>query len=73
MAIRDIAEVIRRQLKLRWVSVAPEDAAEHLTWLARFLAVDSPDSSTLTRDLLGWQPTHPGLIGDLDEGHYLHN
>ena len=30
-----------------------------------------PASSTLTRELLGWQPTHPGLIADLDQGHYF--
>ena len=34
-----------------------EDAAEHFSWLAGFLGVDSPASSTLTRELLGWQPT----------------
>jgi hypothetical protein len=33
--------------------------------------VDSPASSTLTRALLGWHPTHPGLIADLDKGHYF--
>lgn len=69
--IRDIAEVIGRHLDLPVVSVTPDDAAEHFTWLAHFLAADSPASSVLTRELLGWQPTHPGLIADLDEGHYF--
>ena len=41
-------------------SVSPEDAAEHFAWLAGFLAADSPASSALTRELLGWQPTQPG-------------
>jgi hypothetical protein len=31
--------------------------------LAGFLALDGPASSALTRELLGWQPTHRGLIG----------
>jgi hypothetical protein len=35
------------------------------------LAADVPASSTLTRELLGWVPTHPGLIEDLERGHYL--
>jgi nucleoside-diphosphate-sugar epimerase len=69
--IRDIAEVIGRHLNVPIVSVAPEDAAAHFTWLAHFVAMDSPASSTLTRELLSWQPVKPGLIGDLDEGHYF--
>jgi nucleoside-diphosphate-sugar epimerase len=68
--IRDIAEVIGRHLEVPVVSIAPEDA-EHFTWLAHFLALDSPASSALTRTLLGWDPTHPGLLEDLDQGHYF--
>jgi nucleoside-diphosphate-sugar epimerase len=69
--IRDIAEVIGRHLHLPVVSIAPQDAAEHFAWLALFLALDSPASSALTRELLGWQPVQPGLIDDLDQGHYF--
>jgi nucleoside-diphosphate-sugar epimerase len=69
--IRDIAEVIGRHLDVPVVSVAPENAAEHFTWLAGFLGIDAPASSALTRELLGWQPTHPGLIDDLGKGHYF--
>jgi nucleoside-diphosphate-sugar epimerase len=71
--IRDIAEVIGRHLDLPVVSISPQDAAGHFTWLAHFLAVDSPASSTLTRQLLDWHPTQPGLIDDLDKGHYFDN
>jgi hypothetical protein len=53
------------------VSIAPEDAPGHFTWLASFLALDSPASSTLTRELLDWHPTEPGLLEDLDKGHYF--
>jgi nucleoside-diphosphate-sugar epimerase len=70
--IRAVAEVIGRHLDVPVVSISPDDAGEHFTWLARFLAADSPASSALTRELLGWQPTHPGLIDDLDKGHYFH-
>jgi nucleoside-diphosphate-sugar epimerase len=69
--IRDIAEVIGRHLNLPVVAVSPEDAGEHFTWLAGFLAADSPASSELTRELLDWEPAHPGLIADLEQGHYF--
>jgi hypothetical protein len=70
--IRAIADVTGRHLGLPVVSVAPGDAAEHFGWLGAFLAFDSPASSALTRELMGWQPTHPGLIDDLEKGHYFH-
>ncbi len=71
MAIRDIAEVMSRHLGVPLASVAPDDAAEHFTWLAHFLSLDSPASSQRTAELLGWQPTQQGLLADLDEGHYF--
>ncbi|MEU7830524.1 MULTISPECIES: SDR family oxidoreductase [unclassified Nonomuraea] len=71
--IRAIAEVIGRHLGIPVTAVSPENAGEHFSWLAGFLSTDSPASSTLTRELLGWQPTQPGLIDDLDKGHYFHS
>jgi nucleoside-diphosphate-sugar epimerase len=71
--IRDVAEVIGRHLDVPAVSVPAEDAAGHFTWLAGFIGVDSPASSTLTRQLLGWHPAQPGLLDDLDKGHYFGN
>jgi nucleoside-diphosphate-sugar epimerase len=69
--IRDVAEVIGRHLNLPLVSVSPQDAGEHFAWLGAFVGLDVPASSALTRELLGWQPTQPGLIADLDQGHYF--
>ncbi len=70
--VRTIAAVIGRHLDLPVVAISPEDAGAHFGFLAAFLGVDSPASSALTRALLEWQPTHPGLIDDLDQGHYFH-
>jgi len=70
--IRAIAAVIGCHLNLPVVSIAPEEAGAHFGWLAAFLAIDSPASSALTRALLGWQPTQPGLLDDLEQGHYFH-
>jgi nucleoside-diphosphate-sugar epimerase len=69
--IRAIAAVIGQHLGLPVVAISPEDAGAHFGWLANFLAVDSPASSALTRELMGWQPTHPDLIEDLGKGHYF--
>ncbi len=69
--VREIAEVIGRHLDIPVVSVSAKDAGEHFTWLGAFLGLDAPASSTWTRELLGWQPTHPGLTADLDQGHYF--
>ncbi|WUH95179.1 SDR family oxidoreductase [Streptomyces sp. NBC_00433] len=69
--LREVAEVIGRHLDLPVTSVAPEDAAAHFTWMASFLALDSPASSALTRELVGWQPMEPGLVEDLEKGHYF--
>lgn len=68
---REIAEAIGRHLGVPVVSIAPEQAAGHFGWLGAFFALDIRASSTLTRELLGWTPTHPGLIEDLDAGHYF--
>ncbi|MFI0238737.1 SDR family oxidoreductase [Streptomyces sp. NPDC016845] len=69
--IRSVAEVIGRHLGLPVASVAPEEAPAHFAWLAGFLGLDSPASAERTRALLGWEPTRPGLLEDLDEGHYF--
>jgi nucleoside-diphosphate-sugar epimerase len=68
---REIAEVIGRHLDVPVVSVSPDDAAEHFTWLARFFGTDMAASSAQTQQRLGWHPEHPELIADLDEGHYF--
>ncbi|MFJ4924442.1 SDR family oxidoreductase [Streptomyces sp. NPDC088736] len=69
--LRAVAEVIGRHLDLPVTAVAPGDAAGHFTWLASFLGVDSPASHALTSELVGWEPVHPGLLEDLDKGHYF--
>jgi hypothetical protein len=63
--------VIGRHLDLPVVSVAPEEAGAHFGWLGGFLALDVPASSALTRQRVGWLRTHPGLLDDLDQGHYF--
>jgi nucleoside-diphosphate-sugar epimerase len=67
---REIAEAMGRHLDLPVTSVAPQDAPEHFGFLARFVALDSPVTATITRQLLGWEPTGPSLLQDLEQDHY---
>lgn len=71
VATRDIADAIARHLSLPLVSVDPDEAAEHFGWLGAFFSWDAPASNALTRERLGWEPTHQGLLADLEEGFYF--
>jgi hypothetical protein len=63
--------VIGRHLDLSAVSIAPEEAAAHFGFLGALVQLDNPTTSARTQELLGWEPTHPGLMEDLDQGHYF--
>lgn len=67
---RDIAEALGRGLGVPAASIDLADVTEHFGWIGRFFAMDAPTSSTLTRELLGWEPTHPGLLDDIAAGYY---
>ena len=64
--MRDVAEAIGRSLKLPVKSISGEEAPGHFGWLAMFTSHDLVASSEKTRQKLGWSPTGPGLIDDLD-------
>jgi len=64
---RAIAEAIGRALG---VPVAPAEDPAHFRFLASFFGMDAPASSELTRELLGWNPTGPTLLDELDAGVY---
>ncbi|MBV8295591.1 MAG: SDR family oxidoreductase [Acidimicrobiia bacterium] len=68
---REIAEVIGRHLGLPTASVPAERAADHFGWLGQIFATDIAASSELTQQRLAWKPIGPGLIVDIDEGHYF--
>jgi nucleoside-diphosphate-sugar epimerase len=69
--LREIAEAIGRGLKLPVVSKSAEKAGAHFGWLAHFVGHDVPASSALTQQRLGWRPTGPGLIADLNAMKYF--
>jgi nucleoside-diphosphate-sugar epimerase len=69
---RDIAAVIGRHLNLPIVSIPAEEAG-HFGFLSLFASLDNPTSNALTQKVLDWHPEGPGLLADLDEGHYFND
>lgn len=69
--VREIAEVIGRHLDLPVRSIPRDEATEHFGFLGAIFAMDAQVSSALTRQRMGWEPVQPGLIADLEEGHYF--
>ncbi len=70
VAVREIAEAIGKGLKVPVVSLSPEQAQAHFGWLRVFAGSDLAASSAQTRKKLGWNPTGPGLLADLDRMRY---
>ncbi len=66
LSLREIAETTGRGLKVPVKSVTGEEAAAYFGWLTHFASLDLAASSAQTRERLGWHPTGPGLIADLD-------
>ncbi|HEV8066059.1 MAG TPA: hypothetical protein VGP46_14560, partial [Acidimicrobiales bacterium] len=67
---RQIAEAIGRHLDVPAVSLAPAEAVKHFAHLGHFVGLDSPAAAVITRELLGWEPTGPSLLEDLEQAHY---
>ncbi|MGX7706709.1 SDR family oxidoreductase [Methylobacterium sp. Gmos1] len=68
--VQAIAEALGRGLNVPAASVSLEAADQHFEWLATFVGTDMSASSEWTRAQLGWQPTGPGLIADLEAMRY---
>ena len=70
VAMRDIAEVIGKGLKVPVESLSMDEAQAHFGFLSMFASHDLRASSAQTREKLGWKPTGPGLIADLERVRY---
>ena len=68
---RDIAAAIGRGAGVPVAGISAEDAGERFAFLGAVVGVDNPTSSEVTRKVLGWEPAHPGLLEDLEHGHYF--
>ncbi len=69
--VRAIVDVIARRLNVPAVAKTPEEAAAMVPFVGRFLALDLASSSAVTQERLGWRPTGPRLITDLEGGRYF--
>lgn len=72
VAFLDIATVIGQHLNVPVVSISQDQAQDHFGFLGALAALDIPRSSQSTQQQLGWQPVHPSLLADLEQGHYFH-
>lgn len=68
VAVKDIAQAIGRGLDL---PVESRSAEEFGMPFSALFSHNMPASSAATQHLLGWRPTHAGLIEDIDLGHYF--
>jgi nucleoside-diphosphate-sugar epimerase len=68
---RVIAETIAGKLGIETKSITEEEAPQYLGFLAGFASLDNPVSNDKTRKVLGWEPTHPGWVEDVQFGHYI--
>jgi nucleoside-diphosphate-sugar epimerase len=73
IALREISEAIGSRLGLPAVSVPVDELMlpGHFGFLANIVTQSYPASNHITRQTLGWEPTQPGLLADLDNGHYF--
>jgi nucleoside-diphosphate-sugar epimerase len=71
IAFKEIAEVIGRRLNVSVVSQSAKEAAGVYGWLSPFVAADNTVSSALTRAEIGWEPTQPDLLADIDQPGYF--
>jgi nucleoside-diphosphate-sugar epimerase len=70
---REIAEAIGSRLGVPAVSI-PADVLMlpgYFGFLANLVTLNLPASNAITRQVLGWEPAQPGLLKDLDNGHYF--
>ena len=69
--MRQIMDVVGRQLKLPVKSIKPEEAFDYFGPMAMFASLDMPASSALTQKWLDWKPKEIGLIADIKQPGYF--
>jgi nucleoside-diphosphate-sugar epimerase len=75
---RDIAEAIGKEINKPVKSISRKEADAHFGFLGPLAALDVssrvPNNITAqTKELLGWEPVHPGIIADIGQWHHFNN
>jgi nucleoside-diphosphate-sugar epimerase len=68
---KEIAGVIGKGLNVPVESKSPDEAGAYFGWFAMFAGIDGSASSQWTREYLGWQPKHIGLLADIGQPYYF--
>lgn len=71
LLFKDIAAAIGEQLGVPVVSLSAEEAPAHFGWFTKFAGLDLAATSAVTREALGWTPSHPTLAQDLASAGYF--
>jgi nucleoside-diphosphate-sugar epimerase len=67
---RDIAAAIGRVLEVPTIAQRSDEADAHFGWIGAFFGLDMAASSAWTQEALGWRPTAPGLLADIEGPSY---
>ena len=73
LRFREIAEAIAARMGLPAVSIPADElmVPGYFGFLSAVVTLDLPASNAITRRALGWEPAQPGLLANLDNGHYF--
>jgi nucleoside-diphosphate-sugar epimerase len=68
--MKDIMGLVSKSLQLPLESKTSEEVAPIMGFLAHAIAMDSPASGEKTQKELGWHPTQPELLADLEANYF---
>lgn len=68
--VKHIAALISEKLNIPLMSLSGEEIEKHFEWMSRFIAFDSPATNFKTKEQLGWNPTHIGLLDDMQQNYF---
>ncbi len=68
---REIAVAIGHGLGIPVVSISAGEASAHFGWFRHFAELDAPVSAEKTREQLGWHPSQPTLLDDINKAGYF--